>query len=746
MLSWFLAAAIHCRADSAVRAVSVADPSIPSKGGGNSDSLGSVISSDGRFVLFLSTASNLSTNDDDGSRFVDVFLRDRTNQTTTLVSVNRTGVGGGDGHSVSPVISADGRYVAFESEASNLVASDTNGVSDVYVRDLQAGTTTLLSANRSATGAGNGASTSPLISADGRYVAFVSAASDLVANDTNAALDVFVRDLQTETTTLASVRADGNTGGNGDSDSPALTPDGRWLAFSSKATDLVAGVTNNQGEIYVRDLSSGGTTIWASANSAAIMQTVATGSTRPINSFNPVIGADGKFAAFKSFGAARLLLRHNLQTGATDLVSTNAAGNASSGSDASGPDLTPDGRFIAFTETTEPSGIYSAVYLWDAQSGTKTLVSANLTGTISTNTRSDTPAISADGRFVAFLSDAPDLATNATDGSSQVFLRDTVSGTTRLVSVDRKGGVSGGTDGAIPTISADGRYIAFDSFDGGYVANDNNDAYNVFVRDMTTETTELVSRADATVQSLTGDGISSVSGNSVSADGRFVAFVSWADNLAANDTNKNQDVFLRDLQTGTNILVSAKSSGGGSANGFSGSPVMSSNGRYVAFVSNASELASNKTNRNDDIFVRDLQAGANILVSASADGVTSGNANSSLPLISSDGRYVVFYSQAKNLVPADQTRGGEVFWRDIQSGVTVSVTTNGNALTLFSLSADGRYVAAASFSPARLHVWDEQARAAVYTTFSASASFVLSPDGRTLVWCNSAGFTMAYLF
>src|SRR3989442_4426832 len=150
----------------AVEAFSLASHSAPKTAGGNGDSAGSVISADGKFVLFLSTANNLATNDDNG-RFLDVFLRNRTNNTTTLVSVNLTGTGGGNGHSVSPVISADGRYVAFESEAANLVPNDTNGVSDVFVRDLQSGTTTLLSVNHSGTAAGNGASTSPLISADG---------------------------------------------------------------------------------------------------------------------------------------------------------------------------------------------------------------------------------------------------------------------------------------------------------------------------------------------------------------------------------------------------------------------------------------------------------------------------------------------------------------------------------------------------------------------------------------------------
>src|SRR2546429_2327180 len=265
-LAW--AATVEIHAASTVQAISLADSSLPVAAGGNSDSSDSVISSDGRFVLFLSSANNLVTNDDNG-KFVDVFLRDRTNGVTTLVSVNQTGVGGGNGNSVSPAISTNGRYVVFESEASNLVANDTNGVSDVFLRDLQTGTTTLISVNSAGAG-GNGASTSPLISPEGRYLAFVSAAGDLVANDTNNATDIFVRDLQNTTTTLVSVSRDGATSGNGASDSPAMTPDGRWIAFVSMATNLVAGATNNLGDIYARDLVSG-TTVWVGTNVASIM-------------------------------------------------------------------------------------------------------------------------------------------------------------------------------------------------------------------------------------------------------------------------------------------------------------------------------------------------------------------------------------------------------------------------------------------------------------------------------------------
>src|SRR5207248_9598779 len=123
-------------------ALSLADPSASVAAGGNNDSLGSVISADGRLVLFLSSADNLVTNDENG-RFIDIFLRNRTNGTTTLVSVSLSGTGGGNGHSVSPVISTNERYVVFESEASNLVANDVNNSSDVFLRDLVSGVTTL---------------------------------------------------------------------------------------------------------------------------------------------------------------------------------------------------------------------------------------------------------------------------------------------------------------------------------------------------------------------------------------------------------------------------------------------------------------------------------------------------------------------------------------------------------------------------------------------------------------------------
>ena len=157
-----------------------------------------------------------------------------------------------NGDSASPAISADGRYVAFGSDASNLVPGDTNGTSDVFVRDLRSGTTQRVSVATDGTQA-NGDSDSPAISADGRYVAFASYASNLVPGDTNGTADVFVRDLRSGTTRRVSVATDG-TQANGDSGSPAISADGRYVAFESDASNLVPGDTNHCVDVFVRDL------------------------------------------------------------------------------------------------------------------------------------------------------------------------------------------------------------------------------------------------------------------------------------------------------------------------------------------------------------------------------------------------------------------------------------------------------------------------------------------------------------
>jgi len=244
------------------------------------------MSGDGRYVVFVSYASNLVSRDRNGSQ--DVFVRDRLLRTTRRVSVSSQG-NEANGSSFSPRISADGRFVAFVSVATNL-ARDANGtVEDIFVRDLQGGTTTLASVSSSGV-QGNSVSTIPVLSPDGRFVAFTSFAQNLVAGDTNASWDVFLRDRQAGTTERVSVGTNGEQG-NHHSQRPYLSPDRRFVSFASLAPNLVAGDTNQRADVFVRDRLAG-TTERVSVSS--------TGEQGNANVTHASISADGQRIVFHS--------------------------------------------------------------------------------------------------------------------------------------------------------------------------------------------------------------------------------------------------------------------------------------------------------------------------------------------------------------------------------------------------------------------------------------------------------------
>ena len=218
----------------------------------NASSYGPAISDDGRYVAFSSEATNLVRGD---TNFVDdVFVRDLLTNATTRVSVGNNGAQG-NGNSTDPSISADGRYVAFVSDASNLVDGDTNCSSDVFVRDRQANTTTGVSIDSSGN-QGQGRSYAPAISADGRYVAFVSDASNLVDDDTNGVSDVFVRDRQANTTTRVSLDSSGNQGNGRSVGRPSLSAHGQYVAFSSEASNFAPGDSNGVPDVFVRHVQT----------------------------------------------------------------------------------------------------------------------------------------------------------------------------------------------------------------------------------------------------------------------------------------------------------------------------------------------------------------------------------------------------------------------------------------------------------------------------------------------------------
>jgi Tol biopolymer transport system component len=376
------------------------------------------VSGNGRYVVFDSSAPNLvrgDTNDTD-----DVFLRDRWTQATRRVSVSSSGEQG-DLASSNPSVSDDGRWITFVSDATNLVPDDTNGFSDLFLRDVWTGTTRRI-AHLEPSGGQDRPLWNGTISADGRSVV-LSARDALLPQDTNEHDDVYVIDLPSGTISMITPPgADGNSYGQ------VVSVTGRYVAFGSWATNLVPGDTNDAFDIF----------------------------------------------------------RYDRVAGTTVRVS-----------------LTGDGGQIAG--------------------------------------HSAGPAVSADGRYVIFSSEAPGILPGDTRPGPDVFLRDLRSGTTTMVSVT-SAGTPGNDNSSSSDISPDGRYVVFGSWATDLVAQDTNDWYDVFVRDLRTGRTSLVSVSTAGTQGNLGG-----ENGAISTDGRHVAFNSSSSDLVPRDTNDNLDVFVRDF-------------------------------------------------------------------------------------------------------------------------------------------------------------------------------------------------------
>jgi len=677
-----------------VEAVSVAEPTTVRSRSAHGHSFVLSLSADGEFALFASSANDILTNDQNAG-FVDLFLWRRSDGSVRLVSANVFGAGGGGGHTGHAEVTPDGRYVVFESAGDDLVPNDSNQATDVFVRDMLEDKVVLVSVNATGTASGNGASWNPVITPDGRFVAFVSSASDLVPRDNNRIADVFLRDLQAGVTTLVSHNARSRSSPPyAVMDSPVITPDGRFVAFSSSAIGLVNIPQPGYQEIYVRDLLLE-RTIWASTNLAALGAT---------GFYAPVLSDDGRFAAFKAAAGADLrpwlgvarLFRHDLEAGRSDVIPWNIVGIGPTVPDGYGPAMTPDGGCIVFTDTPTIIGT-SSVRLWDAGSGDLRLVSANLAGQPTVGGLCDRAVMTVDGRRIAFASNASDLVTNELRTGFQVYLRDMDSGLTTLVSADFGGAGVGGVDLA-PVISANGRFVGFETISDGLAPDDLNATYDAFLYDSVTGTTELISRANPGCKVVTGNNSSFVTSKPVSDDGRLVVFESLACDIVAGDTNGVWDIFVRDLIADTSGLVSVNIAGTVSTTGASRSPSISGSGRYVVFISTSEDLVVNDTNRVEDVFVRDLIAGRTTLVSVTPEGY-SGNGPSFAASISEDGRWVAFQSLANNLSPGDGDLIDDIYVRDLESGVTALISANApedhGSMTFSNpiISPDGRFVA-----------------------------------------------------
>jgi Tol biopolymer transport system component len=352
---------------------------------GSKGSQNARLSPDGRFVLFDSEAADLVTGDTNGYR--DVFLHDRTTGETTRIT-------GGHGSSYAGAISADGRWVAFDSYASDVVPGDTNNMRDVFLYDRDTMTTTRITD-------GNGGSAVGGLSADGRRLVFASYASDLVDGDTNNYGDVFLYDADTQAITKL-------TGGKGAGKSPSISADGHWIAFYSGAPNLVPDDKNHVRDVFVYDVEAGTTRRITDGNAAS-------------QSTTSSISADGRWVTFYSDASDLVdgdtnnrtdVFLSDLQQGTTTRISQ---GNSHS----LGPVISGDGRRLAFTSyasnlTPGDVNAQADIFTYDTDLG---LVARITNG----NGPSDLPAISADGSLVAFSSLAADLVAGDTNTMSDVF-------------------------------------------------------------------------------------------------------------------------------------------------------------------------------------------------------------------------------------------------------------------------------------------------------------------------------------
>ena len=398
---------------------------------------------------------------------------------TTRVSVGSGGAQSPFGGSW-PAISSDGRYVAFVT-GSALTAGDSNATGDVFVHDRTTNQTTLVSVATDGT-QGDAFSTSPSMSGDGRYVAFYSQSTTLVAGDSNFDYDVFVRDRNTNQTTRVSVASDG-TEGTGTSWAPAISADGRYVAFSSSAPNLVALDTNNARDVFVHDQTLGLTTRISEGP----------GGQGDGESDSPSISADGRYVAFYS--------------GSTNLVLGDTNGTAD-------------------------------VFVYDRNTGQTTRVSVT-SGGVQGNGQSLNPSISANGDSVAFYSDSTNLVAGDTNSVDDVFLHVRGAGHTSRISVATDG-TEGNSYSYWPSISADGLSVVYRSEATNLVSGDVNGVDDIFVRRISTASTSLVSLAWNGAQ---GNNASYL--GVLSADGSLAVFTSDASNLVFGDTNGGEDCFAR---------------------------------------------------------------------------------------------------------------------------------------------------------------------------------------------------------
>jgi Tol biopolymer transport system component len=719
------------------------------------------LSDDGRYVVFASKADGLSNIDD--NRFGNIFVQDRLTGAVTLVNVPAPG-GSSEGESSEPVISGDGREVAFTSTA-RLSPQDTDEQPDVYLRNLETGTTKLISVR--ADGAqGIGANDEPDLSRDGSTVAFASTVADTFSStDADPDADIYTAKVATGELTLIS-RASGNgVDAAGDARSPAISGDGSAVAFETVANNIDEPSnpdTDEQSDIYLR--SGGLTTLISRAGGKE-------GAKGNEESFDPAISDNGNLVAFSSFATnlvkdkvisfAPSVYVHDVITEETVLVSrqSTSEGSAPTNGASFSPTVssTADGTQIAFvSEATNLAGGLSdetaRAYVRTIGAGTTALVSraSGPSGEpVETEGASSIATVSASAQPPVAFTSAAALSDEVDPNFSNVYVRE--GATTSWRSRPPAGspwqagaGVAGLGESPGRVISRDGRFVVFVSSANAYRPPGAPAGELAYVRDLVTGSITLASRAD-------GPNGAAVVGSdpTISGDGTKVAFES-VEAVVPGVPAGIEQLYVRDLASGRTLLASELE--GTPGNGASHEAAISADGRWVAFESSASNLGG----PHFQVYAHDLETGQTVLVSrAGGSEGEAANESSFAPSIDADGTHVTFASGATNLDPTDKDRFISIYERDLAKATTtiVSVGPGGvpNNEDAFAsvVSGDGSRVAFASFAT-NLDPVDTSPEADVFVrdittgrTLLASQphlptfpveSFDLSEDGSTVTW------------
>ncbi len=652
------------------------------------------LSADGRYAVFSTYAPNLASGVTDTNNALDVYLYDRTTGASTLIS-SRAGDSrtAANGDSYDAKISADGRFVAFVSTASDLVEGVTSTTVQVYVFDRDTGVRTLVSR---ATGnplvAGNAPAASFRLSADGSTIAFQSEATNLVDGQVGGGTNVFAyhrtgADFSTATMTLVSHQFGASLAAVDAAYLDDVSDNGRYVLISSNDSRLAANDTNGKYDVFLVDVLSGSTTLV----SHSVSDPSTTGDD---DSYSGQFSGNGQFVIFLS-NAGNLtagqtagpavdgldLFLFNVTTGTTQLV-THANGDVTLTTRGTNrASISDDGRWIAYEQHLS-SGFVTNVYLYDVMTDTRVLVSADEFGAATNN--GELPVISGDGSTVIYLD------------HSQLYRYDRSSGSRLLVSHDFSNDtvVANHLASHGLTLSADASYILFSSLASNLTGDaDLNRNRDLFLYSVSSGASTLVGRREGQASTTPTSFVSELqSVESISDDGRYVVFTSPAVSLVSGqiDANDDSDLFLYDTVDNTVTLINHQFGFSTTvADGYSHDAAISGDGRYVVYLSSASNLTAVATDGQRNVFVYDVHTGINSLVSHVVGNPDVGNgASAEPPVISADGSHIGFTN-------------GQVYLYDRAAGtrmlaspqLTTGMPSLGSQYFSLSISGDGSRLA-----------------------------------------------------